>query len=74
MEEVAVAVLAVLEVLAAGASTTLAVARGFPSGLEAVSELLLELEPLVASAWEVVVERVALDLAVVELVVGLGVE
>lgn len=72
LEEVVAAVLAVVEVLAAGASTTLVVARGFPSGLEAASELLLEVELLVALAWEVVAEWVAGGLAVVELVVGLG--
>lgn len=81
LEEVAVLVAA--QVLAAGASTTLVVARGFPSGLEAASELLLEVEGLVALAWEVsVVELVAAlgwglgveeaDLVVVELVVVLG--
>ncbi|XP_030822886.1 keratin, type II cytoskeletal cochleal-like [Camarhynchus parvulus] len=66
-EAVVAAVLVVVEVLAAGASTTLVVARGFPSGLEAASELLLEVELLVALAW-----GVALGLEVVELVVALG--
>lgn len=78
LEEVVAAVLAVVQVLAAGASTTLVVARGFPSGLEAASELLLEVELLVALAWELVVglgwglvvEEVGL--VVVELVAALG--
>lgn len=72
LEEVAGVVLVVVEVLAAGASTTLVVARGFPSGLEAASELLLGVELVAALAWEVAAVGVALGLAVPELVVGLG--
>ena len=60
-EEAAAAVV----VLAAGASTTLVVPRGYPSVLEAASELLLGVEQVVALAWEVVA---AVDLVVVELV------
>lgn len=62
-EEVA----AVVEVLAAGASTALVVPRGFPSVLEAASGVLLEVVDL---AWEVAAV-VALVLVVVEGVVAL---
>lgn len=54
-------------VLAAGASTTLVVARGYPSVLEVASELLLGVELVAALAWEVEVV-VVVDLVVVELV------
>lgn len=82
-EEVAVLVV----VLAAGASTTLVVARGYPSVLEATSELLLGAELVVALAWEVVVDLVGgelvavldlvlvvevVDMALVEVLVGLA--
>jgi len=74
----------VAAVLAAGASTTLVVASGYPSVLEAASELFLGVELVVALAWEVVVaaELVAVldlvlvvevvDMALVEVLEGLA--
>lgn len=70
---------AVEAALAAGASTTSAVARGSPSVLGAATELLLGAELAVALAWEVAVATdlgvevlvsVVAGLALVEVLVG----
>lgn len=76
LEEVAVAVGS-----AAGASTTLVVPRGYPSGLEAATGLFLGVEPvaavdLVAAELAVVLDLVSVvevaDIAWVEVLVGLA--
>lgn len=76
LEEVVVAVGS-----AAGASTTLLVPRGYPSGLEAATGLFLGVEPvaavdLVAAELAVVLDLVSVvevaDIAWVEVLVGLA--
>lgn len=76
LEEVVVAVGS-----AAGASTTLVVPRGYPSGLEAATGLFLGVEPvaavdLVAAELAVVLDLVSVvevaDIAWVEVLVGLA--